>query len=166
MSLPIALGVFDPANPGTIGGTTPAAGTFTILTANTRVVAPDLRDGGNNAILLLSSGTLTVKNSGSFNWSSTATVGTADTGVTRNAAGVVEVNNGVAGTFRDLKLRTLICGATQATNMTDGFIQVPGAAGLATGTPTDTTGVPLYYDKTNNKLMAYNGAWRSSGAFA
>jgi len=32
----------------------------------------------------------------------------ADTAFSRNAAGVLEVNNGTAGTFRDLKLRTLI----------------------------------------------------------
>lgn len=30
-----------------------------------------------------------------------------DTGIARNAAGVVEINNGTAGTFRDLKLRDL-----------------------------------------------------------
>lgn len=91
--------------------------------------------------------------------------GNLDSAFARNAAGVIEINNGTAGTFRDLKLRTLIVGGTQATTMTDGFIQVPGAAGAATGVPTDTTGVSLYYDKTNNKLMAYNGAWRASAAF-
>lgn len=33
---------------------------------------------------------------------------TADAGVSRSAAGMLEVNNGTAGTFRDLKLRSLI----------------------------------------------------------
>lgn len=33
--------------------------------------------------------------------------GSIDTGFARNAAGIVEVNNGTAGTYRDLKLRTL-----------------------------------------------------------
>jgi len=37
---------------------------------------------------------------------------TVDTGLTRNAAGVIEVNNGTAGTFRDLKLRSLIATST------------------------------------------------------
>lgn len=42
-------------------------------------------------------------------WSSTtAYSGTKDLGLARSAAGVVEVNNGTAGTFRDLKLRNLI----------------------------------------------------------
>lgn len=44
-------------------------------------------------------------------WGSSTTVdapGTKDTGVGRNSAGVVEINSGTAGTFRDLKSRTPI----------------------------------------------------------
>ncbi len=42
-------------------------------------------------------------------WSSTTEFyGTADAGLGRNADGVVEVNNGTAGTWRDLKLRNLL----------------------------------------------------------
>jgi hypothetical protein len=45
---------------------------------------------------------------GFLGWSSTsAPTGTVDAGLTRNAAGVVEVNSGTAGSFRDLKLRAL-----------------------------------------------------------
>jgi hypothetical protein len=41
-----------------------------------------------------------------ISWSSTTIwFNTNDVGITRNAAGVLEVNNGTAGTFRDLKLR-------------------------------------------------------------
>jgi hypothetical protein len=43
-------------------------------------------------------------------WSTHATyadLATPDTGLTRNAAGVIEINNGTAGQFRDLKVRTL-----------------------------------------------------------
>ena len=47
---------------------------------------------------------------------------TPDSG--RNAAGVVEINNGTAGTFRDLKLRNLISGAATYT-----FPTAYGAAG-------------------------------------
>lgn len=46
--------------------------------------------------------------------------GTKDTGLARNAAGVVEVNNGTAGTLRDLKLRSLIGdGSVSEANLTD-----------------------------------------------
>ena len=42
-------------------------------------------------------------------WSNSTTdpLSTLDTAVARNSAGVLEINNGTAGTFRDLKLRTL-----------------------------------------------------------
>ena len=44
-----------------------------------------------------------------YSWTNTeGATSAADTALTRNAAGVVEINNGTAGTFRDLKLRNLI----------------------------------------------------------
>lgn len=44
---------------------------------------------------------------------------------------------------------------------TDGFLYLPTCAGAPSGTPTAYTGrVALVYDTTNNKLMAYNGAWK------
>lgn len=47
--------------------------------------------------------------SGGFRWAETDNVNSStDTGLYRNAAGVVEVNNGTAGTYRDLKLRHLV----------------------------------------------------------
>ena len=51
-------------------------------------------------------------------WSSNSEGQTAaDTGFARNAAGIVEVNNGTAGTWRDLKLRNLI--QTEYTELTE-----------------------------------------------
>lgn len=50
-----------------------------------------------------------------LSWSSTTLAGgTKDAGIFRNAAGVLEINNGVAGTFRDLIARNL----DSATNTT------------------------------------------------
>lgn len=92
--------------------------------------------------------------------------GTNDVALMRTATGVIEINNSTAGSFRDLKLRNLIPGATLATTMTDGFMNIPGAAGPPTGVPNVTTGVPLYFDNTNLKLYAYTGgAWKSSAVF-
>ncbi len=52
--------------------------------------------------------------------------------------------------------------AALTTTATDGFVYVPSCAGAPTGTPTAFTGmIALVYDSTNNKLYAYNGAWKS-----
>jgi hypothetical protein len=59
---------------------------------------------------------------------------------------------------------TLYPAASLATNMTKGFVNIPGAAGAASGTPANTTGYPMYYDATNNKIYVYNGSWRSTAA--
>lgn len=60
--------------------------------------------------------------------------------------------------------RTLYPAYTQSTTMTDGFLNISGAAGAVTGVPTTTTGFPIYYDSTNNKIYVYNGSWRSTAA--
>ncbi|MDD5036956.1 MAG: hypothetical protein PHE55_19695 [Methylococcaceae bacterium] len=53
-------------------------------------------------------GTLTMRAAGALEWSLTANVtGAVDTGIARSAAGVVEINNGAAGQYRDLKARSL-----------------------------------------------------------
>lgn len=57
--------------------------------------------------------------------------------------------------------RNLYMGAG-STGMTNGFVYIPSAAGAPSGTPTSNSGtIPLYYDSTNNRIYAYNGAWRS-----
>lgn len=62
-------------------------------------------------------------------WSSTTSQGgTADAGFARNADGIVEVNNGVAGTLRDLIQRHPLAGGTSPT-ITSGFGTTPSIAG-------------------------------------
>ncbi len=41
-------------------------------------------------------------------YSTASVIGTTDTGIARNAAGVIEINSGTAGTLRDLKVRDVI----------------------------------------------------------
>lgn len=68
---------------------------------------------------------------------------TADTGINRNAAGVVEVNNGSAGTLRDLKARAVLLGSAGGSSgdvallgSTSGTAHI--TVGAAAGTPTLT----------------------------
>jgi hypothetical protein len=61
-----------------------------------------------------------------LNWTSVAPGGTndgannanSDSGLSRNAAGILEINSGTAGTFRDLKLRNIV-GQTGYTEMAE-----------------------------------------------
>ena len=97
-----ASNIFEVRRNGTLslnvdqyGATTTVAHTVTSLTdANGKFSL-----SGNSSGLALGSARF-------IKWASVdAYNGTADVGLYRNAAGVIEVNNGTAGTFRDLKLR-------------------------------------------------------------
>jgi hypothetical protein len=61
-------------------------------------------------------------------WCATTPDGSADTAFARNAAGVIEINSGTAGTFRDLQLRALN-GTSTATILSGTAIPVGGTAG-------------------------------------
>lgn len=72
---------------------------------------------------------LSVPNNGRIGFSPSTQVdggnSAQDTSIYRNAAGVVEVNNGTPGAYRDAKLRSVISGGT-----------VPGISGCSAGTQT------------------------------
>jgi hypothetical protein len=63
-------------------------------------------------MFMATNGTVKIASTGSINWGSDATFSTTsptmDAGIARNAAGVLEVNNGSAGTYRDVRLRNLL----------------------------------------------------------
>lgn len=127
----LSLG-FDPASPGAIGGTTPAAVTATtldfpgnnagytsVITFGTTGIGPAYIKNYNRTDLefgVAGAGVFSIDSSGPYFAMlygagivySSGAHGSKDVGHRRNAAGVLEVNNGTAGTFRDLKLRTLI----------------------------------------------------------
>jgi hypothetical protein len=67
-----------------------------------------------------------------------------DTGIARNAAGVVEINNGTLGVFRDLNLRTVLAGNGTTSN--------PGFA-FSAGTNTG-----LFRDGGGNAVIAQGAA--------
>ena len=55
-----------------------------------------------------------------------------DTSFYRNAAGIVEINNGTAGTFRDLKLRNLLAGGGNGSYIQTPSMTVANLASAAT----------------------------------
>jgi hypothetical protein len=83
--------------------------------------------------------------------------------LSRNAAGVLEINNGTAGTFRDLKLRNLTAsGTVQTGGYTFATLPTPttgmrayitdGAASpvyMANAAGDGSTVTPVFYDGTN-----------------
>jgi len=88
-----------------------------------------------------------------------ASFGSADVAILRNAAGVVEINNGTAGTFRDLRLRTVRTEATTVASLVAAATAGAGARAFVTDATATTfmstvagggsNAVPVVSDGTN-----------------
>ncbi len=96
--------------------------------------------------------------------------GTIDLAAGRNAAGVMEINNGTPGSFRDLKLRALelTAGITFADNLRITFnpgVDQPGLnVGSFAGDPTSRADGDVWYETISNQLRAQiNGGVISLG---
>lgn len=102
------------------------------------ILAPAFQTG--NAIFQGSGKVLGLPSDYLVKWSNSTSAffsGTPDVGWARNAAGVMEVNNGTSGTFRDLIMRTLICGtAGSGLAVKEGSNAKQGTATLVAGTVT------------------------------
>jgi hypothetical protein len=58
-------------------------------------------------------------------------------------------------------------GVALATTATGGFTHLPSCAGVPTGAPTTYAGAaPFVFDSTDNRLYAYNGAWKNLTAIS
>lgn len=85
-----------------------------------------------------------------------------DTALYRNAAGVVEINNGTAGTYRDLIARNVRTNATTVASLVAASTAGAGARAFVTDSSVTTFGstvsgggansVPVYSDGTNWKV--------------
>lgn len=80
---------------------------YGLLAINSTLVCVNAWLGANSSVDYYNTG-FASSSSAFFAWTDGARSGTIDTAFKRNAAGVVEVNNGAAGTWRDMKLRNLI----------------------------------------------------------
>lgn len=79
-----------------VGGAVPWANNFVLADVNAYYFGVDT----SNSNVSVTSGTV-------LGWSNSISAHTAkDTGIAKNAAGVIEINDGTAGTYRDLKLRS------------------------------------------------------------
>jgi hypothetical protein len=159
------------------GGAFSGAGTFTIgnlriTDSTTTGVFPFIRSDGTNVIFngrdssggfflqrdtlgpIYIQGDMRVGSGILLRWANAADPfgATFDTGIFRNAAGVVEVNNGTAGTYRDIKLRHYIGGSTTPTN----------AAG--TGAGTSPTAVSVTGTDSSGLIALTTGAAPSASA--
>jgi hypothetical protein len=181
--------IYDKSTPGPIGAGTASAGAFTGLTA-TSFNAPNIGDitpgAGNFTSLDATSLGAATPGTGVFTSLDATSVDTATIGGTTPGAGDFTAVNATSvgattpgtGEFTDLD----VTGAFTATALsadannnatagngalgttaTDGFLYVPTMAGAPTGVPTAKTGsVAIVYDKTNERLYVYNGAWVSA----
>lgn len=127
-----------------------------------------------NATAFLSATVLRVQSGGLLQWNSQAnqSSGGADVGLARNGIGVVEINSGTAGTFRDLKLRNgTLSGTLDLTGVLT-MSAVPkfagtnttgsGTAALGLNSPATTNAAPYTWVQitTADGSTAYIPAWK------
>lgn len=190
-AITIATGTITTSNPAWSATQTWNAGavTFTALKLNVTDTASaagskliDLQAGGTSYFYVWANGLafadrwvvkgstealqytgLYLGNSSAVKWSSSVYYdGGADTGLYRNAAGVVEVNNGSAGTYRDLYVRTVMTNPVTVANLPAGVKGMRAFVTDATGTMaanigaivagTGANNVPVHYDGTNWRI--------------
>lgn len=86
-----------------------------------------------------------------------------DTGLYRNAAGVIEINNGTAGTFRDLKLRNInLTGTMQANGVTifsAGTPSISGNGTLDTGSNDSAGKISVNNTGASTITITFSVAW-------
>jgi hypothetical protein len=86
--------------------------------------------------------------------------GSLDVGISRNGAGVLEVNNGTAGTLRDLTLRTLTTSGIPRFNGTN--TTGAGMALLGANSPATTLTAPYTWIQvtTSDGSTGYIPVWK------
>jgi len=94
--------------------------------------------------------------------STSTAVSALDTAVSRNAAGVIEVNNGTAGTFRDLILRNLGLNGAVSAGGGVGIAFIANATTVPTTNPTG--GGVLYCESGALKYRGSSGTVTTLGA--
>jgi hypothetical protein len=149
----------DADNTRTIGGS--SANRFQIFpyclsVGNTSCAAGEANFGAGTSKVRIVSGYIQSGSAVETAWSSGDPGSVAlDTGTTRNAAGVVEVNNGTPGTYRDLLARGLRGNAVTFTNAISSPVE--GTIQAFTDSTTNTWGATITGGGANHVLGYYDG---------
>lgn len=177
LASPPAIGATAPSTVKATGFSTAASGTLTIQYGATV----------NDIVSISTAGTLNGKsNAGGVKWNLYANTGsgggliqpasdvvigwasvaniasqTVDTGIARNAAGMVEINNGTAGTIADLKVKRIVASQATVPTCTTNCGTSPSVAGSDTGgiVTMGATGVPA-----SGWVVTFNGTWPNAPA--
>lgn len=94
---------------------------------------------------------------GVLGWSSATANSASDTGIARNAAGVMEVNNGTAGAFRDIVTRATFLNGTTKLNAGTGVPAINCAIGDEFSRTDGAAGTTLYSCTAINTWTAMGG---------
>jgi hypothetical protein len=105
---------------------------------NTKIVVGVGIQEINNAFFLDDFWGYRVTNTGGYGFCNGAANGAPDAALFRNAAGVVEVNNGTAGTYRDLIARTLMTAPSSANGQSINYGSLTELTTIAAAATTDT----------------------------
>lgn len=111
-----------------------------------------------------------------LNWSSSNVTQAVDVGIVRNAAGLLEVNSGTTGTFRDVKVRqyyadfTITAGGTtgnQTINKARGTVNIAAAGTTVTVTNSlcTTSSIVLAVIRTADATARINNVVPAAGSF-
>lgn len=123
-------------------------------------------DASNNRKFLMGSNATGVRLTSDYSFSWSADLGDAyfniDIGLSRNAAGVLEVNSGSSGTYRDLRARNVRTNPVTVATLTAAATAGAGARSFVTDASAPTFGAtvagggavatPVYSDGTNWKV--------------
>lgn len=153
------------------GGTTTAAISIPITSTNPVTIGGAgllANAGGSIGVTGASKSQMTISGfdlpvAGLVTWSSTATGGASkDTGIARVSAGVIEINNATAGTYRDILARGLRSAAVTFASAIASPVE--GTVQAFTDSTTATWGATITGGGSNHVLGYYNGTnWKVMG---
>ena len=111
-------------------------------------------------------GKVSVPYTGSYTWTRDGgydASAASDTGLSSTSAGQVEVNNGTAGQYRDLKLRAMYAVAGSATDIPVSITLAAGQSAKALAINNSTGSALTYVDASGNIVINDTTLWQTTG---